>query len=94
MNSIDRNKGVGAGDENRTHVSSLEGLCSTTELRPRNFGFCHLKYQTRNFVLSHPQLTYEQRGINFLTKILIPRDRQTHQESLGGHSLFPEYSVE
>ena len=26
---------VGAGDGNRTHVSSLEGWCSTIELHPR-----------------------------------------------------------
>ena len=25
-----------AGDENRTHVSSLEGWCSTIELHPRH----------------------------------------------------------
>ena len=33
---------VGAGDENRTHMISLEGWGSTIELRPRIFDF--LKY--------------------------------------------------
>ena len=28
---------IGAGDENRTHVTSLEGWSSTIELRPRYF---------------------------------------------------------
>ena len=28
---------LGAGDGDRTHVSSLEGLCSTTELLPPTF---------------------------------------------------------
>ena len=26
-----------AGDGNRTHISSLEGWCSTTELHPQNY---------------------------------------------------------
>ena len=30
-------KGLGAGDGNRTHATSLEGWCSTIELHPRTF---------------------------------------------------------
>ena len=37
QNKIGRAK-CGAGDGNRTHVSSLEGWCSTIELRPRILG--------------------------------------------------------
>ena len=29
---------IEAGDGNRTHISSLEGWCSTTELHPQNIG--------------------------------------------------------
>ena len=27
--------GIGAGDENRTHIAGLEGRCSTIELHPQ-----------------------------------------------------------
>ena len=42
--------GYGAGDGNRTHVSSLEGWCSTIELRPQGRSYVQLKDNTNNFV--------------------------------------------
>tara|TARA_A100001011_G_scaffold209511_1_gene217723 strand:+ start:1238 stop:1462 length:225 start_codon:yes stop_codon:yes gene_type:complete len=33
---------TGAGDENRTHTTSLEGWCSTIELHPRKGLFTYL----------------------------------------------------
>ena len=38
-----------AGDGNRTHVSSLEGWCSTIELHPRNAWFRNRTRDTRIF---------------------------------------------
>ena len=33
-----------AGDGNRTHISSLEGWCSTTELHPHNKNIVHTQW--------------------------------------------------
>ena len=38
-----------AGDGNRTHVSSLEGWCSTTELHPRILPGSGIEPETRGF---------------------------------------------
>ena len=38
-----------AGDGNRTHVSSLEGWCSTIELHPHNAQFRNRTRDTRIF---------------------------------------------
>ena len=38
-----------AGDGNRTHVSSLEGWCSTIELHPRSAQFRNRTRDTRIF---------------------------------------------
>ena len=38
-----------AGDGNRTHVSSLEGWCSTIELRPQGRSYVQLKDNTKIF---------------------------------------------
>ena len=42
----------GAGDGNRTRVSSLEGWCSTIELHPQVL--CPMGYQPRNSITSFP----------------------------------------
>ena len=38
-----------AGDGNRTHISSLEGWCSTTELHPRILPGSGIEPETRGF---------------------------------------------
>lgn len=39
-----------AGDENRTHVSSLEGWCSTIELHPQIAVFCAVRYNDNEYI--------------------------------------------
>ena len=48
----------GAGDGNRTHVSSLEGWCSTIELHPRNAQNRNRTSDTRIFSPLLYQLSY------------------------------------
>ena len=46
---------IRAGDGNRTHVSSLEGWCSTIELHPRIAALCFHRYNDNEYI-SHKRI--------------------------------------
>ena len=58
IKTLEKSRVFRAGDGNRTHVSSLEGWCSTIELHPRNALDRNRTSDTRIFSPLLYQLSY------------------------------------